>query len=159
FASAGHARDAGAVPKYDARTFYETTAFAGVSFSADESRLLISSDASGVFNAYSQPIAGGPPTQLTHSTTHAIFAVSYFPRDDRILLTQDEGGNELTRLYVRQVDGATRDLTPGRGLKAGFAGWSGDLKYFYVFTNERDQNFFDLYRYETGDYERQLVFK
>src|SRR6516162_4227618 len=103
FASAGLGEDAGAVPRYDARTFYETTAFFGASFSADESRLLISSDASGVFNAYSQPVAGGPPKQLTHSTTHAIVGVSYFPHDDRILFTQDEGGNELNHLYVREI--------------------------------------------------------
>jgi dipeptidyl aminopeptidase/acylaminoacyl peptidase len=153
------ARDNTAVPKYDARTFYETTAFGGASFSADESRLLISSDASGVFNAYSQPVQGGPPTQLTRSTTNAVFAISYFPHDDRILFTQDEGGNELTHLYVRETDGSTRDLTPGKGLKASFAGWSGDLSAFYALTNERDKAFFDLYRYDAGKYDRSMVFK
>jgi dipeptidyl aminopeptidase/acylaminoacyl peptidase len=158
-ASAAPAGETGAVPRYDARTFYETTAFGGASFSADESRLLISSDASGVFNAYSQPVQGGPPTQLTRSTTHSVFAVSYFPHDDRVLFTQDEGGNELTHLYVRETGGETRDLTPGRGLKASFAGWSGDLKSFYVITNERDKGFFDLYRYDAAGYERRLVFK
>jgi dipeptidyl aminopeptidase/acylaminoacyl peptidase len=159
FVRPGLGEDAGAVPKYDARTFYETTAFAGASFSADESRLLISSDASGVFNAYSQPVQGGPPTQLTHSTTHAVVGVSYFPHDDRILFTQDEGGNELNHLYVREVDGATRDLTPGKGLKASFAGWSGDLKAFDVLSNERDPAYFDLYRYDAARYERRLLFK
>jgi dipeptidyl aminopeptidase/acylaminoacyl peptidase len=159
FASAGRASDLREVPKYDARTFYETTSFFGASFSADEKRLLISSDASGVFNAYSQPIEGGPPTRLTHSTTHAIFAVSYFPHDDRILYSQDEGGNELNHLHVRAIDAAARDLTPGKGVKAEFAGWSGDLKSFHVLTNERDKAFFDLYRYDAGNYGRNLVFK
>src|SRR5687767_14665118 len=84
--TAGRAADA--VPKYDARTFYETTSYNGASFSADESRLLISSDATGVFNAYSIPVQGGPPTQLTHSTTNAVLAVSYYPHDDRILVMQ-----------------------------------------------------------------------
>ena len=40
---------------YDAATFYETTSIFGASFSADETRLLITSDASGVFNLYTQP--------------------------------------------------------------------------------------------------------
>jgi dipeptidyl aminopeptidase/acylaminoacyl peptidase len=156
---AGIAPAADAVPQYDARTFYETTAFFGASFSADESRLLISSDATGVFNAYSVPVAVGPLTQLTRSTTNAVIAVSYFPHDDRILFMQDDGGNELTHLYVRETDGKTRDLTPGKGLKAGFAGWSGDLKAFYVTSNERDKSFFDLYRYDAASYERSMLFK
>src|SRR5262249_32898426 len=113
---AGRAVDARAVPEYDARNFYATTAYFGASFSADESRVLFSSDATGVFNAYSIPVKGGEPTQLTHSTTNAVLAVSYFPHDDRILVTQDEGGNELNHLSVRETDGKLRDLTPGQGL-------------------------------------------
>src|SRR5438105_15049774 len=94
-ASAAPSAEPRGVPEYDARTFYATTTYFGASFSADESRLLFTSDASGVFNAYSVPVAGGPPTQLTNSTTSAVLAVGYFPHDDRILVTRDEGGNEL----------------------------------------------------------------
>src|SRR5207302_4379768 len=137
--AAGPNRDPRAVPQYDARTFYETTTYFGASFSADARHLLISSDASGVFNAYSVPVEGGAPRQLTHSKGSAILAVSYFPHDDRILYTQDEGGNELNHLYVREADGQVRDLTPGKGLKAMLAGWSDDLKRFYALTNERDK--------------------
>ncbi len=158
-AAAGRAADARPVPQYDARTFYATTAYFGASFSADESRVLFSSDATGVFNAYSVPVPGGEPTQLTHSTTNAIQAISYFPHDDRILVTQDEGGNELNHVYVRETDGKLHDLTPGKGLKASFAGWSGDLKHFYVTSNERDKQFFDLYRYDADKYGRRLLFK
>ena len=53
------AAGAAEVPRYDARTFFETTSYAGASFSADEARVLLNSDAGGVFNAYSQPVAGG----------------------------------------------------------------------------------------------------
>ncbi len=158
---AASARDEGAkgVRKYDARTFYETTAYFGASFSADEKQILITSDASGVFNAYSIPVAGGEPKPLTDSKTSAVFAVSYFPHDDRILDTHDEGGNELNHLYVRQTDGKVRDLTPGEKVKASFDGWADDLKHFYVVTNERDPKFFDAYRYDADSYERTLLFK
>jgi hypothetical protein len=60
-AAAGQDRDPNGVPKYEARTFYETTTYFGASFSADEKRLLITSDASGVFNAYSVAVEGGEP--------------------------------------------------------------------------------------------------
>jgi len=158
-ASAVRSAEPRGVPQYDARTFYATTAYSGASFSADESRILFSSDATGVFNAYSVPVGGGEPTRLTNSTTHAVTAVSYFPHDDRILVTQDEGGNELNHIYVREEDGALRDLTPGKGLKAAFEGWSGDLAHFYVTTNERDNKYFDLYRYDAKSYDRTLAFK
>jgi prolyl oligopeptidase len=155
----GHNVQADDVPKYDARTFYETTTFFGASFSSDESHLLITSDASGVFNAYSQPVAGGAPTKLTDSKTNATMGIDYLPHDDRILTTQDEGGNELNHVHVRLLDGKLRDLTPGKDLKAGFEGWSDDLKQFYVESNERDHRFFDVYRYNAETYERTLFFK
>lgn len=147
------------IPRYDAKTFYETTAITGASFSHDEERILISTDASGVFNAYSQPFAGGPSEQLTQSDDDSIFAVSWFPNDDRFLYTADQGGNELNHLYVRESDGSVRDLTPGDQLKATFGGWSGDRKSFFVQTNERDRRYFDLYKYDGDSYERELILK
>ena len=145
------------IPRYDAETFYETTAITGASFSHDEERILISTDASGVFNAYSQPFEGGPPVQLTESEDDSIFAVSWFPDDDRFLYTADQGGNELNHLYVRETDGSVWDLTPGDQLKAMFGGWSGDRESFIVLTNERDRRYFDLYRYKVEGYQRELV--
>lgn len=159
FASAGQPNQPRSVPQYDARTFYETINYFGASFSADEKQILITSDASGVFNVYTVPVAGGAPKQLTDSKTSAIMGIGYFPHDDRILYTQDEGGNELNHLYVRETDGKVRDLTPGKNLKATFGGWSGDLKSFYLLTNERDPKFFDCYRFDAASYERSLFYK
>ncbi len=147
------------VPVYDAETFFETTSIYGASFSHDEERLLITTDASGVFNAYSQSIAGSEWRQLTQSTSDAVFGVSWFPEDDRFLYTADQGGNELNHLYVQETDGTTEDLTPGDNLKAIFIDWSKDGKYFWALSNERDPKFFDLYRYATDGYDRQLVFQ
>ncbi len=147
------------IPVYEAKTFFDTVSIRGASFSHDETRLLISADASGVFNAYSQPVVGGDWQQLTSSREEAIFAVTWFPHDDRFLYTSDQGGNELNHVFVREADGSTKDLTPGEKLKALFRGWSGDRKSFWVLTNERDERYFDLYRYATDGYKRELVFK
>jgi dipeptidyl aminopeptidase/acylaminoacyl peptidase len=146
-------------PRYDARTLYETVSMSGGSFSHDGTRILISSDATGVFNVYAQPVAGGPPVQLTKSVKDSNFAVSFFPTDDRYLFSADNGGNELTHIWVAEKDGTTKDLTAGDKVKASFFGWSKDRKAFYVITNERDPKFFDLYRYATDGYARTMVFK
>jgi dipeptidyl aminopeptidase/acylaminoacyl peptidase len=168
-AAAGCARDARApdpaplaakaARTYTPEQFYATVSYGGASFSADETRILTSSDTSGVFNVYAQPVAGGPPEQLTHSTTDSTFAVSWFPQDDRFLYTADQGGNELDHLYVMAQDGTATDLTPGANLKAEFMGWSGDRRSFYVETNERDPKAFDVYRYATSDYARERIFE
>lgn len=145
--------------RYTIEQFMATVNIGGASFSADESRILFHSNETGIFNVYAMPVGGGKPVQLTNSKTDSHYAVGYFPGDDRILYTRDQGGNELNHLYVRELDGSERDLTPGDKLKASFAGWSGDDTAFYATTNERDPRYFDLYRYDAKTYERTLVFK
>ena len=90
---------------YSVAEFYKNTQFFGASWSFDHKRLLVSSDLSGIWNAYVVPAAGGAPQPLTQSAKNSVFAVSYFPADDRILYSSDEGGNELSHLYVRNPDG------------------------------------------------------
>jgi dipeptidyl aminopeptidase/acylaminoacyl peptidase len=144
--------------QYTIQDFLATVSYRGASFSPDNSKLLVSSDASGIFNAYAIPVDGGEPEQLTASSADSIFAVGYFQSDERFLYSSDQGGNELNHLYVRELDGSVRDLTPGVGLKAEFAGWSVDDAWFYVATNERDERYFDLYEYAADGYERELIF-
>lgn len=147
-----------ATKQFPAEAFFKTTSYAGASFSHDGKLILLSTDRSGVFNAASLPFTGGEPQRLTDSVSNAIFGLSWFPNDMRFLYTSDEGGNELTHIYVRAEDGSSRDLTPGDEVKALFAGFSEDEDEFRVLTNERDPKVFDLYRYLVEGYERELVF-
>ena len=145
--------------QYTLEQFMETTDVLGASFSHDEKRVLFTSNQTGIFNAFSVPVTGGKPTQLTRSTTDATIAVGYFPRDARVLFARDQGGNELTHLYVRTPDGKERDLTPGDKHRARFHGWSHDGSAFYVTSTERDPRFMDLYRYDATTYARTLLFR
>lgn len=148
---------------YSAETFFATTSYSmaapsGFGFSADGRSLLISSDQSGVFNAYTLPLDGGEPVPATASSDNATFAQSFFPNDDRILFTSDEGGDELNHIYVRNPDGSVHDLTPGKEVKADFLDWSSDGKTFWLTTNERDPKMFDIYAYDAQTYERKRIF-
>lgn len=147
------------VKEYSIEQFLKTTSYRGSSFSPDNSKILISSDETGVFNAYSVNIADGAKKQLTKSTVDSIFAIDYFPNDERFLYTADQGGNELNHVYVQLTDGTSKDLTPGDKLKASFAGWSHDRKTFRIATNERDPKFFDVYEYQVNDFSREMIFK
>src|SRR6478735_39369 len=138
------------VTQYDAKAFFTTIAFGlapGYAWSPDDKELLIHSDETGIFNAYALSASGEGKRGLTSSTTDSTFTVSWFPDDARVLFQSDKGGNEINHLFVRELDGRSRDLTPGDKAKSEFAGWSADKRYFYALTNERDARVFDLYRY------------
>lgn len=151
------------VPIYSADTFFQTTSYSmaqsdGYGFSSDGSKLLASSDESGVFNVIT--IArDGTKTPLTRSETDAHFAQSFFPNDDRILISADQGGNELNHIYVQLPDGSLKDLTPGDEVKASFGGWHDNGEVFYIWSNERDAAAFDIYAYQSDDYDRALIFE
>jgi dipeptidyl aminopeptidase/acylaminoacyl peptidase len=145
--------------QYTIEQFLDTTSIAGASFAPDESRILFSSNKTGIWNAYTIPVGGGPWTPVTASTKESTYAVSFFPHDNRMLITRDQGGNELNHLYVLAADGGERDLTPGSRLKAQFMSWAHDGSAFYVSSNERDPKFFDLYRYDAKTYDRVLFFE
>lgn len=148
-----------AVKTYSAADFFKTTTVFGSSINHDASAVLVSSDQSGVFNAYLYPLDGSKPTQLTNSTTDAVYGVSWFPKDNRIIYTADQGGNELNHVYVRELDGTIKDLTPGEKHRAQFQGWTKDQTSFFVTTNERDPKGFDVYKYSAENFERELVYQ
>jgi dipeptidyl aminopeptidase/acylaminoacyl peptidase len=153
------AADKRIVRHYTIQQFLATTALSGASFSPDGARVLFTSDASGIPNAYTVPFEGGAVTPLTRSTTDSTFAVSYFPKDERFLYTRDRGGDENNHLYVLGPKSGEKDLTPGAKLKAMFSGWSRDDASLNVLTNERDPRFFDVYRYDAEKLDRRLIYK
>jgi dipeptidyl aminopeptidase/acylaminoacyl peptidase len=147
------------VKEYTIEQFMNTVRIGGSSFSADEKSLLFHSNKSGIFNVYSVPVSGGAATQLTNSAKESTFAVSYFPNDTRFIYTYDRGGNENNHLYLRELDGTERDLTPGDKVKANFLGWSKDRKSFFFSTNERDPRFFDIFEMPIDSFKPSLVYK
>jgi dipeptidyl aminopeptidase/acylaminoacyl peptidase len=147
------------VKEYTIEQFMNTVRIGGSSFSADEKSILFHSNKSGIYNVYSVPVTGGTASQLTNSTKESTFAVSYFPTDARILYTYDRGGNENSHIYVRDLDGKERDLTPGDKVKANFIDWSHDRKSFFFSTNERDPRFFDIYEMPIDTFKPSLIYK
>ena len=144
-------------PRYTIEQFMDTTRVAGLSFSHDETSVLVSSNKTGIFNAFSVPIAGGPMKQLTFSTDDDIRGVACFPNDSRIVYARDKGGIESRHLCVLEEDGRHVDLTSGTGIKAGLRRWTRDGKYLYCVTNERDPRYFDLYKIDCENYQRILL--
>jgi dipeptidyl aminopeptidase/acylaminoacyl peptidase len=133
------------IQKYSIEQFYENVNIFGGSFSSDESKLLVSSNETGIYNVNELLLDGSAPKPLTESTEESYFAQAYFPNDDRVLYTYDAGGNENYGLYVMTPGGAEKNLTPWDSTTNSFYGWSRDLESIFFSSNKRDARFMDIY--------------
>ncbi|WP_404340443.1 S9 family peptidase [Pseudoalteromonas mariniglutinosa] len=146
------------VNTYNAKTFFDTTAIMGSSFSPSGDKVLVSSDESGIYSLYEVDATTGDKTRLTNFAD-STYPVRYFPHDERVLFTKDSGGNERFHIYVRELDGTTKDLTPGDETRASFAGFTQDGSQFFITSNQRDAKFMDLYRVDSKTYKITPVYQ
>ncbi|ATC32160.1 S9 family peptidase [Caulobacter vibrioides] len=149
---------------YSASQFFETIDYrlaggSGLAFSHDGRFVLTTSDRSGVYNAYAVPVQGGEPIALTTSTTNTTQALSWFPKDGRILVISDKGGDERARLYVRELDGSLRDLTPEGRITSDLLGWSGDRSKIWIASTAPDRRAPDIFAVDPATYESRLLFQ
>jgi len=144
---------------YTIEQMMDNEAIGGGSFSPDKSKMLISSNRSGIYNMYTVPSSGGEMTPITQSDSSSVFAISYFPKDERMLFRMDGNGDEIYHIYLRDTDGSHKDVTPDEGKRAGFYGWTEDKKGFYYSSNKRDERFTDLYEMDLESFKPKLVYQ
>jgi dipeptidyl aminopeptidase/acylaminoacyl peptidase len=137
------------IDQYSIEQFYENINISGGSFSADESKLLVNSNESGIYNAYEVDIETGESTALTNSQEESYFGVSYFPEDDRFIYLFDEGGNEQFKIYMMN-NGISKSLTPEDTVRNLFWGWSRDQQSMFYSSNKRDPRYMDVYELEVA---------
>lgn len=145
-------------PAYTIDQFLATVHISTASLSADGERVLFTSDAAGVPNAYAVPSGGGEPVQLT-SSADPIHTHGYFPADERVLYSADRAGDERSHIYVRNPDGSVEDLTPGEEVRALFLSWSLDGRSFFFASNERNPRQMDVHEMTLDGYERTLLYR
>jgi len=144
---------------YTIDQFLETTSIGGGYFNSDETRLLVHSNETGIYNAYSIEIASGEKTQLTQSETESIFVVGYLPGSGDFLYTSDKGGNEINHLFLRGSNGEVRELTEGEETRELFFGFAHDLGSFFTGNNGRDSRFMDVYEWDIEELKPELIYE
>ncbi len=145
--------------QYTIEQFYKNKNIFGGSFSADASRLLVTSNQTGIYNAWVLRVNGGKSIQLTNSGEESVFAISFFPEDDRILFSSDKGGDEISHIFMLEESGKATDLTPDEEAKSNFFGWAKDLKSFFYISNVRDEKYFDLYEMDVESFETEMIYQ
>lgn len=133
------------VTQYTIEQFMNNIGMGGGYFSPDESKVIVHSDKSGIFNIYTIPLSGGEMTQLTSSDSSSIFTRGFFPEDERFIFVTDNNGDEKYHVYAYLEDGEVKDLTPWEGKRSVFYGWLYDEESFLAGSNKRDENIMDIY--------------
>ena len=147
------------VPQYTIEQFLDNLSIGGGSFSADETKILVTSNQTGIYNVFALNVDGTGEEQLTFSEGDYRAAISYFPEDNRFLFASDQGGNEIRHVYMQEPGGTVTDLTPWEGAVSMFAGWARDLQSFYLVSNRRDPRFFDLYEVPLETLEPAMIYE
>ena len=146
------------VAQYSIEQFMDNESAGANGFSADKSKVLITSNRSGINNMYSTPVKGGELTPITQSDSSSIYGISYFPKDDRILFSMDGNGDEIFKIFMKDENGI-KALTPLEGVRTNFRGWAKDGKSFFYGSNERDPQFLDHYEMNIEDFSSKMVYK
>jgi len=147
------------VAKYTIEQFYQNLSIFGGSFSYDESKILVTSNETDIYNLFALPVDGSDKIQLTHSEGESVFAISFFPNDNRILYSADQGGNEIDHIYLLNENGTVDDLTPWDEAKSNFFGWSRDNKSFFFISNKRNPRYFDLYEMDINTFTAKMIYE
>lgn len=147
------------VKTYPIEAFMTNISIGAAGFSPDGSKVLVTSDKSGIINAYELTLESQEVSPITQSDSTSVRAVSYFPEDERIMLAMDDNGNEIFHLFVRETDGTVTELTTNPQARASFQGWSYDgSKGFFSYTN-RDPRFADLYAMDVATLEYEMIYQ
>ncbi len=147
------------VKTYTIAQMMDNEVVSGGSFSPDNSKLLVTSNRSGIYNMYSVPVAGGAFTPITASDSSSVFAISYFPEDERMLFRMDNNGDELYHIYLMDASGTQRDLTPDEGARTTFYSWARDNKSFFYGSNKRDSKYMDLYEMDISAMTSKILYR
>ncbi len=144
---------------YTIEQMMDNEAIGGGSFSPDNSKLLVSSNRSGIYNMYTVPVAGGEFIPVTASDSSSVFSISYFPEDERMLFRMDNNGDEIYHIYLLNKEGNHRDITPFEGARATFYGWAKDDKSFFFTSNKRDEKYNDFYEMDIATLTPKMLYQ
>lgn len=147
------------VKQYSIEQMMDNESVFGGSFSSDNSKLLVTSNKSGIYNMYTVSTKDGTYTPITQSDSSSVYATSYFPKDDRMLFRMDDNGDEIYHIYKRDLDGNITELTPGEGVRSNFYGWSKDEKSFFYGSNKRDPKYMDIYEMDLETFTPNMIYE
>ncbi len=146
--------------QYTIEQLYDNVDIYGSDFNKDETKILIGTNKSGIYNIGEMTLSDTSISMLTSSPNDAFFAVNYISGTDQFIYSADKGGDENSHLYVKATnDTLIKDITPWPNSANSFLGWSKDKKSMYISSNKRDVKYFDLMKIEVGSWTPTMLFE
>ncbi|MBL0099637.1 MAG: hypothetical protein IPP49_05905 [Saprospiraceae bacterium] len=99
--------------QYTMKQLYDNVDIYGSDFNQDETKILIGTNKTGIYNVGEMTISDTSVSMLTNSTNDAFFAEKYIVGTNQFIYSADKGGDENSHLYVKSVnDTIVEDITP-----------------------------------------------
>lgn len=140
--------------QYSFERYLNVRAAYGASFSPDGQVLSFLTDITGVAEVWNVPVIAQVTAQEAHPfwpgqltfRGERIASATFSPKENKLLVAGDIGGNELTQLYTLSADGSIFEaLTSRPEVMYLFGDWSPDGTRITYSSNERDPRHFDVY--------------
>ncbi|MEO5890481.1 MAG: alpha/beta fold hydrolase [Ferruginibacter sp.] len=148
------------VKLYSAEQLYDNKSIGGAAYNTDETRILVNSNVTGIYNLYELNIGDTLLKPLTQSAKESFYAIDYLPGTNKFLYSADKGGDENSHIYLQSPgDTSAKDITPWPGSTNSMYGWSADRKSIYVTGNRRDPKYFDLWKGDTSTWNFTLFYQ
>ena len=121
--------------------------------------IIIVNSSSGVNQVWRMAAGGGWATQITF-LGEGIDSITVHPITGKVILSADRVGTERTQLYLMNPDGSDLTaLTSNPEVVYEFNDWSHDGRYIAYASNERNEEFFDVYLMDLETHQPQLLLK
>ncbi len=155
------AETAARIPKeYAIEQLFNNQSVSAAGFNADESKVLLHNNRTGIYNLYELSIADTAATALTASKKESFFSIDYLPGSSRFIYAADKGGDENSHVYLAaKGDTTAKDITPWPNSTNSFAGWSDDKKAMYLVSNKRNPRFFDIWKMDTAGWKATMLYQ
>jgi dipeptidyl aminopeptidase/acylaminoacyl peptidase len=146
--------------QYALEDLYNTKSIWATGFNNNETKILINSNTTGIYNAYELTVSDTSTIALTKSTKESIFASTYLPGSSKFIYSSDEGGNENAHLYLmNSKDASPKDITPWANSTNSLFGLSQDKKSIYLTSNKRNIKYFDLLKLDTITWQPTVLYQ
>ncbi len=148
------------VKQYNIEQLYNNNTIFGSAFNADETKLLINSNVTGIQNVYELNISDTAVTALTRSAKESFYSIDYIRGTGNYLYNADKGGDENDHIYLQKpgTDSA-RDITPWPGSQNNVYGWNNNRTSLYISSNKRNPKFFDIWKLDTATWTPVLLYQ
>ncbi|WP_231459544.1 MULTISPECIES: S9 family peptidase [unclassified Pedobacter] len=146
--------------EYSSEQLRNNIAIEGAGISVNDSSILVSNNASGIFNVQEINLTDTSAKVLTKSTKESNFAIDYLPDGKHFFYSSDKGGDENSHIFVAsKTDSIVKDITPWAGSSNSFFGWNSDKTNIYILSNKRDKKFFDLWKISIADWKPTMIYQ